>query len=431
MTGRSVIYSAATDPTKLSRPWTLGNPVPGTRQTRRMASLPSYRLGEDRLGIPFETVSSLTDRIKDALEADFAEVAVQGEISNLARPKSGHVYFTLKDTTASLRGVMWKSDAQRLAFDLSDGLAVRILGRLTVYPPRGEYQVVARYLEPQGIGSLELAFRQLHARLSAEGLFDLERKRPTPRFPRRIVIVTSPTGAAVRDLLQVTGRRWTAADILIAPTRVQGAGAGAEIAAAIALANRVKDADVIIIARGGGSVEDLWAFNEEIVARAVAGSRLPVISAVGHEIDITLADLAADKRALTPSEAGELTVPDCREVAMHLDRLAERIHRVSQTRLAEARLQLDQLADRASCAVRKNLDDRRHTLTRLAASLEALSPLSVLARGYSLTFLADGKTLVRSTNDVHPGDLILTRLSAGQITSRVVHQEERKMADDR
>jgi exodeoxyribonuclease VII large subunit len=388
-----------------------------------MASLPSYRLGEDRLGIPFETVSSLTDRIKDALEADFADVAVQGEISNLARPKSGHVYFTLKDNTASLRGVMWKSDAQRLAFDLADGLAVRILGRLTVYPPRGEYQVVARYLEPQGIGALELAFRQLYARLSAEGLFDHERKRPIPRFPRRIVIVTSPTGAAVRDLLQVTGRRWAAADILIAPTRVQGAGAGAEIAAAIALANRVRDADMIILARGGGSVEDLWAFNEEIVARAVAGSRLPVISAVGHEIDVTLADLAADKRALTPSEAGELAVPDSREVAMHLDRLAERIHRVSQTRLADTRLRLDQLADRARCAVRKNLDDRRHILARLAASLEALSPLAVLARGYSLTFLADGKTLVRSSGDVHPGELILTRLSAGQIDSRVVLQE--------
>jgi exodeoxyribonuclease VII large subunit len=388
-----------------------------------MASLTSHRLGEDRLGIPFETVSSLTDRIKDALEADFAEVAVEGELSNLSRPKSGHVYFTLKDHSASLRGVMWKSDAQRLAFDLTDGLAVRILGRLTVYPPRGEYQVVARYIEPQGIGVLELAFRQLYARLSAEGLFDLERKRPTPRFPRRIVIVTSPTGAAVRDLLQVTGRRWAAADILIAPTRVQGAGAGTEIAAAIALANLVKDADVIIVARGGGSVEDLWAFNEETVARAVAGSRLPVISAVGHEIDITLADLAADQRALTPSEAGELAVPDSREVAMHLDRLAERIHRVSQTRLAEARLQLDQLADRARCAMRKNLDDRRHTLARLAASLEALSPLSVLARGYSLTFLANGKTLVRSSADVHPGDFILTRLSAGQISSRVVHPE--------
>ena len=204
-----------------------------------MSSAFSFRPGSDPLGTLFETVSSLTERIKDTLEADFADVAVHGEITNLARPKSGHVYFSLRDQTASLRAVMWKSDAQRLAFDLSDGLAVRMLGRLTVYPPRGEYQVVVRHLEPEGIGALELAFRQLHARLSAEGLFDPERKRPMPRFPRRIVIVTSPTGAAVRDLLQVTGRRWAAADILIAPARVQGAGAGAEIAAAIALANRV------------------------------------------------------------------------------------------------------------------------------------------------------------------------------------------------
>src|SRR4051795_3537627 len=251
-----------------------------------MASLTSYRLGEDRLGIPFETVSSLTDRIKDSLEADFAEVAVEGELSNLARPKSGHVYFTLKDHTASLRGVMWKSDAQRLAFDLADGLAVRILGRLTVYPPRGEYQVVARYLEPEGIGALELAFRQLFARLSAEGLFDPERKRPLPRFPRRIVIVTSPTGAAIRDLLQVTGRRWAAAEILVAPALVQGPGAAQEIAEAIALANRVAGADLVLVARGGRSLEDLWAFNEEVVAGAIVASRLPVVSAIGHEVDV-------------------------------------------------------------------------------------------------------------------------------------------------
>ncbi len=261
-----------------------------------MASLSPHLPGGDRLLMPFETVSALTDRIKAALEAGFAEVAVQGELSNLARPRSGHLYFTLKIRAASLRGVMWKTDAARLAFDLTDGLAVRILGRLTVYQPRGEYQVVARYLEPEGIGRLELAFRQLHARLSAEGLFDPARKRPIPRFPRRIVIVASPTGAAVRDLLQVTGRRWMAADILIAPARVARCRRGAEIAAAIALANRVRNADVIIITRGGGSAEDLWAFNEEVVARAIAGSRLPVISAVGHEIDITLADLAADRR---------------------------------------------------------------------------------------------------------------------------------------
>ena len=241
-----------------------------------------------------------------------------------------------------------------------------------------------------------------------------------PRFPRRIVIVTSPTGAAVRDLLQVTGRRWTGTDILIAPARVQGAGAGAMIAGAIALANRVPDADLIIVARGGGSAEDLWAFNEEIVVRAIVGSRLPVVSAVGHEIDVTLADLAADRRALTPSEAGELAVPDSREVAMHLDRLGDRIHRISQNRLSEARVRLDQLAERARLAVRKNVDDRRHTLRRLAASLEALSPLGVLARGYSLTFQADGVTLVRAASDVQPDDLIHTRLADGKIVSRVL-----------
>ncbi len=361
-----------------------------------MSSASSFRPGRDPLGILFESVSSLTERIKDTLEEDFADVALHGEITNLARPKSGHIYFSLRDQAASIRAVMWKGDAQRLAFDLSDGLAVRVLGRLTLYAPRGDYQVVVRYLEPEGLGALELAFRQLHARLAAEGLFDLDRKRPLPRYPARIVIVTSPTGAAVRDLLQVTGRRWTAAEILIAPARVQGTGAGAEIAAAIALANRVQGAELIIIARGGGSAEDLWAFNEEIVARAIAGSRLPTVSAVGHEIDVTLADLAADRRALTPSEAGELAVPDCREVAMHLDRLAERIRHLSELRLREARARLDQLAKLLEHALRMNLETRRHRLTHLAASLDALSPLAVLARGYSLTFQADGKTLVRS-----------------------------------
>lgn len=376
--------------------------------------------GSDPYGSMFETISSLTERIKDALESEFAEVAVRGEITNLARPKSGHVYLSLRDNTACIRSVIWKGDAQRLAFDLSEGMAVRALGRVTVYAPRGDYQLVIRHLEPDGIGALELAFRQLHARLAAEGLFDARRKRPLPRFPRRIVIVTSPTGAAVRDLLQVTGRRWNGTDILIVPTRVQGTGAGALIAAGIGLANRVADADLIIVARGGGSAEDLWAFNEEIVVRAIVGSRLPVVSAVGHEIDVTLADLAADRRALTPSEAGELAVPDSREVAMHLDRLGDRIHRISQNRLTEARLRLDQLAERARLAVRRNVENRRHTLKRLAASLEALSPLNVLARGYSLTFLADGVTLVRSASDVQPDDLIHTRLASGKLKSRVL-----------
>ena len=254
------------------------------------------RSGNDPYGSMFESISALTERIKDALESDFAEVAVRGEITNLARPKSGHLYLSLRDNTASIRAVIWKSDAQRLPLDLSEGLAVRVLGRLTVYAPRGEYQLVIRHLSPTAwalwswlSGSSMLGLRPK--------VFSTRPEHSLPRFPRRIVIVTSPTGAAVRDLLQVTGRRWSGTDILIAPTRVQGAGAEALIAGAIGLANRVPDADVIIVARGGGAAKDLWAFNEEIVVRAIVGSKMPVVSAVGHEIDVTLADLAADRRA--------------------------------------------------------------------------------------------------------------------------------------
>jgi exodeoxyribonuclease VII large subunit len=387
-----------------------------------MSSIPWLRSHEadDPFGPIFESVSELTERIKRRLEADFAEVALHGEVSNVARPRSGHVYFTLKDDLASIRAVMWKNETRRLAFDLTDGLAVRALGRLTVYPPRGEYQLVVRQIEPEGIGALELAFRQRYARLALEGLFDPARKRPLPRFPRRIVIVTSPTGAAVRDVLQVTSRRWRCASVLIAPTRVQGVGADLEVVAALELANQVAEADVIIVTRGGGSLEDLWTFNEESVVRAIVASRLPVVSAVGHEIDVTLADLAADKRALTPSEAGEFCVPDSREVALHLDRLADRLRLAGLGQLRDARLRLDQLGQRARLALEQDSLGRRHRVARLAASLEALSPLAVLARGYSLTLLANGKTLVRTSDDVKTGDLIHTRLAAGEISSRVV-----------
>ena len=384
-----------------------------------MSSMPRIPGANDPFGAVFESVSELTARIKESLRSRFGEVALHGEVSNVARPKSGHVYFTLKDDAASIRAVIWKSEAQRLAFDLTDGLAVRASGGLTVYEPRGEYQLTVRQIEPEGIGALELAFRQRFARLAAEGLFDPGRKRPLPRFPRRIVIVTSPTGAAVRDVLQVTGRRWRCAEILIAPTRVQGDGADREVVAALALANRVAGADVIIVARGGGSLEDLWTFNEEAVARAIAGSRVPVVSAIGHEIDVTLADLAADRRALTPSEAGEVCVPDCREIALHLDRLADRLRSAGQARLADARARLDRLADRARQALRQLHLDRRLRLARLAASLDALSPLAVLARGYSLTFRRDDLSLIRSADQVEPGQLIVTRLADGQITSRV------------
>lgn len=384
-----------------------------------MLRTPSRDSFDDPFGFLFVSITELTDRIKSTLETGFAEVAVAGELSNVARPKSGHVYFSLKDQGASIRAVMWKSDAQRLDFEPVDGLAVRALGRLTVYAPRGDYQIVVQAIEPEGIGAMVLAFRRLHARLAAEGLFDAARKRPLPRFPRRIVIVTSPTGAAVRDFLQVTGRRWPGTDVLIAPAKMQGIGAAQEIVAAIALANRVEGAEAVVLARGGGSAEDLSAFNEEVVVRAVAGSGLPVVSAVGHEIDVTLADLAADRRALTPSEAGELCVPDARDVGMHLDRLAERHTLAGQGLIRNARERLDRLSERAGRSFRHIVEQRRLRLTRLSAGLEALNPTSVLARGYSLTFQADGKTLVRSAGQAGPGDVLVTRLAEGELTSRV------------
>jgi exodeoxyribonuclease VII large subunit len=386
-----------------------------------MSSLPLFAFEPtgDPSELGFCTVSELTAQIKLILEEGFGEVALRAEVSNVSRPRSGHVYLVLKDESAQVRAVLWKSDAQRLVFDLTDGLAVRAWGRLTVYMPRGEYQVVIRRIEPEGIGALELAFRQMVAKLAAEGLFDPARKRPLPRYPRRIVVVTSPTGAAVHDLLQVIGRRWRASEILIAPSRVQGAGAAAEVAAALALANRVAGADLIIVARGGGSLEDLWTFNEEVVARAIVASRLPVVTAIGHEVDLTIADLAADRRALTPSEAGELCVPDREEVRRALDRLAQRLAHSGRARLHDARARVDRLSDRLHRAIRRDLDARRHRLARLAASLDALSPLAVLARGYSLTLTADGTRLLRSAADVQAGDLIQTRLASGRLISRV------------
>ena len=386
-----------------------------------MPSTPRLKISEadDPFAPIFLSVGELTERIKRLLENNFAEVALHGEVSNVTRPRSGHLYFTLKDDSASIRAVMWRNDAARIAFDLADGLTVRTLGRISVYAPRGEYQIVVRHLEPEGIGALELAFRQRYAKLLQEGLFDPARKRPLPRFPRAIVIVSSPTGAAVRDVLQVTSRRWRCARILIAPTRVQGPGADQEVVAALLLANQIEGVDLIIVARGGGSIEDLWTFNEEIVVRAIAASGLPVVSAVGHEIDVTLADLAADRRALTPSEAGEVSVPDIREVYLHLDRLAERLRQSGTTRLKDVRARLEDLAHRARLALEQGILNRRHRAARLAASLEALSPLGVLARGYSLTFQADGKTIIRDSREAKIGDLIYSRVAVGTITSRL------------
>jgi exodeoxyribonuclease VII large subunit len=370
-------------------------------------------------------------------------VWVAGEISNLSRPQSGHVYFTLKDDTAQLRGVLWRSTAVRLAFVPADGLHVICRGRLDVYPPRGTYQLVASTMEPRGVGSLELALRQLREKLAREGLFDPSRKRPLPLFPRTIALITSPTGAAVHDFLQILRRRWRAVRVIIVPVRVQGVGAAEEISQAIHLTNRFAvPVDVVVVARGGGSLEDLWAFNEEMVVRALAASRIPTVSAVGHEIDVTLSDLAADVRALTPSEAAERLVPSKDEVREQLDirsrRLAGAIQRTVQWARGQAealsvrrpfRLPLDgirqlerrvdELSDRLHRAAPRYVALSRRTADALALRIDSLSPLAVLARGYSLTLREEDGRPIDSAEQLALGERIVTRFAQGLSVSRV------------
>ncbi|MCA9218875.1 MAG: exodeoxyribonuclease VII large subunit [Planctomycetales bacterium] len=396
---------------------------------------------------PVLSVTQLNTLIKEVLAETFPLVWVSAELSDVAKPRSGHIYLTLKDESSQIKGVIWRNTAARLPFQLEDGQHVICAGSLDVYPPRGTYQLVIREIEPQGVGALQLAFRQLHAKLAAEGLFDAERKRSLPRIPRRVTVVTSPTGAAVRDFLEVLRRRWQGIEVLIVPTRVQGAGAAAEIARAIRVAHRMEPRpDAIVITRGGGSLEDLWCFNEEEVVRAVSTSPIPTISAVGHEIDVTLCDLAADVRALTPSEAAERLVPSREEVLAMLDSLGKRMVVSLRGRAVTARQRLDALArrrpfvrpfdlihdrarrldeleqrtERAFGRRLERLDDR---LVALAARLDGLSPLRVLRRGYSVTQRAADGQVVRDASDVGVGDEILTRLAAGSVRSRVESAE--------
>ncbi len=290
------------------------------------------------------SVLELTRAIKDTLEGEFPDVWVRGELSGVKRPDSGHVYFTLKEgREAVLACAMWRQPAARLAFDPKDGIEVEALGKIDVYAPRGSYQLIVREMRPAGLGALLQQLEELKRRLQAEGLFDAARKRPLPSYPTSIGVVTSPVGAAVRDVVKVLRTRWPAIRIVLAPVRVQGEGAAEEIAAAIERFNRYGEVDVLIVGRGGGSLEDLWAFNEEVVVRAIASSRLPVISAVGHEVDTTLADFAADVRAATPSNAAELAVPSRDEVARRIEQLRARAERALRQGLAERRRRLDTL----------------------------------------------------------------------------------------
>ncbi|MFB3065496.1 MAG: exodeoxyribonuclease VII large subunit [Planctomycetota bacterium] len=387
------------------------------------------------------TVSELQRKVRLSLEGDFGRVWVEGEISGLSAPASGHCYFTLKDSRAQLRAVLWRSTVRRLKFEVEEGMAVRARGNLTIYEPRGSYQMIVDGLEPVGTGPLQVAFEQLRLRLEQEGLFDAAHKRELPRFPRRVALITSPSGAAVHDLIEVMQRRWPGLELVVVPVKVQGEGAATEIADGIRLADGA-GFDVLIIGRGGGSLEDLWAFNEEPVARALFAARTPAISAVGHEVDVTIADLVADVRAPTPSAAAEIVAPDRRELGALLEQRRLRLVRALRGVFEDARQRLarleashvfrrplervrreeqrlDETGARMQRALRERLYSHGRDVAELSGRLEALSPLRVLARGYSVTLTADTDRVVRRAADLRAGDRIRTVLGEGEILGRV------------
>jgi exodeoxyribonuclease VII large subunit len=387
-------------------------------------------------------VGELTRAVKGILEEAFApSVWVSGEVSNLKKHTSGHWYLTLKDRESQLQTTIYRGVNLRLRYDLQNGMEVIARGRLTVYQPQGQYQLQVEEVQPKGVGPLELAFRQLKEKLSRLGYFD-RRKRPLPPYPRRVALVTSPTGAAVRDMLETLTRRWPLAEVWVHPATVQGDGAGASVAAAIRTLNTLPGIDVMILGRGGGSLEDLWAFNEECVAQAVFESRIPVVSGIGHETDLVISDMVADLRALTPTDAATKVVPNKSDVLTWLSetdgrlrelllrrldlarsRLAElmrrRCFRSPLERVRELERRLDEWHERLQRALRQRLAELRQRLEAQAGRLESLSPLNVLARGYSLTRTEADGVVVRTPAQVRPGDRVVTLVRHGSLISRV------------
>ncbi len=413
-------------------------------------------------------VSEITRLIKVALENEFGTLWVEGEVSNLRRPASGHMYFTLKDGSAQISAVFFRGSQAGLRIELKDGLQLRVAGQLSVYEASGQYQIVVRRVEEAGKGSLQEAFEALKKKLAAEGLFDEARKKPIPRLPQHVGIVTSTTGAAIRDILNILGRRFPNLHIVIAPVRVQGEGAAQDIAAAIERMNRLGGIDVMIVGRGGGSIEDLWCFNEEVVARAIAASRIPIVSAVGHETDFTISDLVADLRAPTPSSAAELVVAEKEELEAAVAQCARRLVRALRHHALEMRnrltaasrsyvfreprnlvqryaQRLDALRATMAHSLRRSLQDGQQRLDglevrlahrverwhgtlaqdvrRLASQVKALSPVAVLDRGFSITRRMDG-AIVRNVGDVAAGDDLQTQLANGVIESKVVSRSQ-------
>ena len=417
------------------------------------------------------SVTRLNNEVKDLLDAvpGYRNLLVQGEISNYKAHSSGHHYLTLKDEGASINAVMFRSDAMRLKFRLENGMKVIVRARVSSFPRTGQVQLYISEVIPDGAGALNLAFEQLKRKLQAEGLFDPAHKKPIPSCPQRIALVTSPTGAAVRDMIRILGRRWPLAKVTLYPAQVQGQGAAESIARALMLANAIGEADVILCGRGGGSMEDLWAFNEEVVARAIYDSDIPVISAVGHEPDVTIADFVADLRAPTPSGAAELAVPDRAEYALSVRTLDTRLrtaaHKQLQIRhqrltalqerlelrtpvkyIAEKRLLLDQMADRLCAALPARLTREEQKLTVLrqrllaagqgglhrrrlrfaqtVATLDAISPLRVLARGYAVATKGKRGAVVIDAAALKAGDTLHIRFAKGAANCRVTDTEE-------
>ena len=395
------------------------------------------------------SVGQLNHYVKTLLEGDpgLASVHVSGEISNFTHHyQSGHMYMTLKDDSAAVRAVMFKWSASKLQFRPEDGMRVIVRARVSLYENTGAYQIYIDEMQPDGVGALQVAFEQLKKKLAGEGLFDDSRKRPLPKYPNRVGVITSPTGAAVRDILNVLGRRYPLAQVVFCPVLVQGDGAAPSIVDAIRRFNAASAADVLIVGRGGGSIEDLWAFNEEIVARAVADSAIPVISAVGHETDFTICDFVADLRAPTPSAAAELAVPDAGRLLAFMDTVRARLSTATHNHLTAARshldllrnkrclsapqyytdeqtMRLDYLTRRFTAAATQQLGTADRRLAAAASKLDALSPLKVLGRGYAIGYTADGG-VVNSTADVQVGDTLSLRVSDGSISCQVTNVEE-------
>ena len=389
------------------------------------------------------SVTELNSYIKSLLDDNplLKRIAVKGEISNYRPNSSGHLYFTLKDEGSAIRCVMFKASAQKLSFTPENGMKVIAVGSISAFVRDGQYQLYLSSLTPDGVGDLYVAFEQLKQRLGAEGLFDPAKKKPIPRYPRMIALVTSPTGAAIRDMLRILRKRYPIARVLVVPVKVQGVGAAEEIAEAITYLNGKRYIDVIIAGRGGGSIEDLWCFNEEVVARAIAASKIPVVSAVGHEPDVTIADYAADLRAATPSNGAELTTPDAAELTMRLnerqvllarqmtariDTLAKRLEAIGEKRvyaspvnyIDEKRMALDYLVNRFQHVGEKVLTAGQHRLANAAARLDAMSPLKVLGRGYAIALREDGSA-VRRAADLAVGDSVSVRFAEGKANCEV------------